>query len=105
MQGPIEESQLHRQASDSILNRKIIEDSHQPDLSRELSIDLPAYYDLDEKYTTSSSEIWSYYLYLVGNSGATPLYFAPIAFQSLLAQAAGGAGVLRFAGRWTDYAP
>ena len=98
MQGPIEESQLHRQASDSILNKKII-DSHEPDLSRELSIDLPAYYGLDEKYTTSSSEIWSYYLYLVGNSGATPLYFAPIAFQSLLAQAAGSAGVLRFAGR------
>ena len=98
MQGPIEESQLHRQASDSIPNRKITEDN-QPGLSREISIDLPAHYDLDKKYTTSSSEIWSYYLYFVGNSGATSLYFAPIAFQSLLSQAAGGAGVLHFAGR------
>ena len=101
MQCLIEESPLHGQAGDFIPNRKIIEDTSQPqqDLSRELSIDLPAHYDLDKKYTTSSSEIWSYYLYFVGNSGASSLYFAPIAFQSLLSEAAGDAGVLRFAGR------
>ena len=101
MQCLIEESPLHGQVGDFIPNRKIIEDTSQPqqDLSRELSIDLPAHYDLDKKYTTSSSEIWSYYLYFVGNSGASSLYFAPIAFQSLLSEAAGDAGVLRFAGR------
>ena len=101
MQCLIEESPLHGQAGDFIPNRKIIEDTSQPqqDLSRGPSIDLPAHYDLDKKYTTSSSEIWSYYLYFVGNSGASSLYFAPIAFQSLLSEAAGDAGVLRFAGR------
>ena len=91
MQGPVEELSLHRQASDSTPNT---EDSCQPDPSRGLSM----YYDLDEKYTTSSSEIWSYYMYFLGNYG-TLLYFAPIAFQSLLARAAGEEGVLRFAGR------
>ena len=91
MQGAIEEPPSRRQARHSIPNSKIAEDSHLPDL--------PAFYDLDKKYTTSSSEIWSYYLYLVANSGASLLYFAPIAFQSLLAQAEGGAGVLFFAGR------
>ena len=103
MQGPTEESPLHKQASGFIPNRKVTEDSYQPDLSRGLSIDLPAYYDLDKKYTTSSSEIWSYYLYLVANSGASLLYFAPIAFQSLLARAAGEEGVLRFAGRLVNH--
>lgn len=63
------------------------------------SVDLPAYYDLDRKYKTSRSEIWSYYLYLVANSGATLSNFAPTAFQNLLSQAAGDAGVLPFAGR------
>ena len=88
MQGAIEESPSRGQARHSITNSKIAEDSHLPDL--------PAYYDLDKKYTTSSSEIWSFYLY---NSGGSLLYFAPIALQSLLTQAEGGGGVLFFAGR------
>lgn len=61
--------------------------------------DLPAYYDLDKKYQASTIEIWSYYLYLAANSGATLSNFAPTAFQNLLSQAAGDAGVLPFAGR------
>ena len=95
MQRPIEESQASHFTSDI----KITEDSHQPDISVGLSTDLPTHYDLDEKYTTSSCEIWSYYLYHVANSGASLLYFAPIAFQCLLARAAGSVGVLPFAGR------
>lgn len=63
------------------------------------SVDLPAYYDLDKKYKASTAEIWSYYLYLAANSGATLSNFAPTAFQNLLSQAAGDAGVLPFAGR------
>ena len=99
MQGPIETLPLHRQASHSVPNSEITKDSDQLDLSRGLSFDLLAHYNLDKKYTTSSSEIWSYYLYLVANSGASLFYFAPTAFQNLLAQAAGDAGVLPFAGR------
>lgn len=63
------------------------------------SVDLPAYYDLDKKYKASTVEIWSYYLYLVANSGATLSNFAPTAFQNLLSQAAGDVGVLPFAGK------
>ena len=99
MQGPIEKSPLHIQASHSVPSSEILTDNDQLDLSRELSIDLLAHYNLDKKYTTSLSEIWSYYLYLVANSGASLFYFAPTAFQNLLAQAAGETGVLPFAGR------
>ncbi|KAG8749391.1 hypothetical protein FRC14_001465 [Serendipita sp. 396] len=73
---------------------------YQPELLQSaLPVDLPAYYNLDEKYKASKAEIWSYYLYLAANSGATLSNFAPTAFQNLLSQAAGDAGVLPFAGR------
>ena len=52
-----------------------------------------------EGYETSKWEIWSYYAYYVGNNGMGLFNFAPAAFQNLLAQAAGDAGVLPFAGR------
>lgn len=48
---------------------------------------------------TSKWEIWSYCAFYVGNNGMGPFQFAPSAFQNLLAQAAGTAGVLPFAGR------
>ena len=95
MQGPIEEPSAHRQASDFL-------QYHKPELpSRQstLLIDLPAHYDLDKKYTASPVEIWSFCLYLVAGFGVTLANFAPTAFQNLLAQAAGDAGVLHFAGR------
>lgn len=50
------------------------------------------------KYETSRWEIWAYYAYYIGNNGLTLFNFAPTAFQNLLSQAAGDAGVLRFAG-------
>lgn len=50
-------------------------------------------------YETTQWEIWSYYLCYVGNTGLASFYFAPTAFQNLLSQAAGDAGVLNFAGR------
>ncbi|KAI9758886.1 MAG: hypothetical protein M4579_002770 [Chaenotheca gracillima] len=53
----------------------------------------------DPQYETSRKEIWSYYAYYIGNNGLTLFNFAPTAFQNLLSQAAGDAGVLRFAGR------
>ncbi len=53
----------------------------------------------DPKYGTTRWEIWAYYAYYIGNNGLTLFNFAPTAFQNLLSQAAGGAGVLRFAGR------
>jgi hypothetical protein len=76
----------------------VAEDNYALELSSSAA-DLPAYYDLDKKYQASTAEIWSYYLYLVANSGATLSNFAPTAYQNLLSQAAGDAGVLPFAGR------
>lgn len=102
MQDPIDGPSLHRQASDVILDRKLAEGNYQPEPSSAPAappLNLPAYYDLDKKYTASSPEIWSYYMYLVANSGATLSNFAPTAFQNLLSQAAGDAGVLPFAGK------
>ena len=52
----------------------------------------------DPQYETSRWEIWAYYSYYIGNNGLTLFNFAPTAFQNLLAQAAGDAGTLRFAG-------
>jgi hypothetical protein len=52
-----------------------------------------------EGYETSKWEIWSYYAYYVGNSGLGLFQFAPAAFQNLLSQEAGDAGVLPFAGK------
>ena len=49
-------------------------------------------------YETSKWEIWSYYAYYIGNTGLGLYTFAPTAFQNLLSQAAGDAGVLHFAG-------
>ena len=54
----------------------------------------------DPRLETDKLEIWSYYLYYVGNNGLTLFNFAPTAFQNLLAQAAGDAEVLSFAGRY-----
>lgn len=54
---------------------------------------------LDAKYEASKYEFWAYCGWLIGNSGLSLYMFAPIAFQNLLSQAAGTAGVLRFGGR------
>ena len=54
----------------------------------------------DERYETGKYEIWAYYVYFIGNSGLTLFNFAPTAFQNLLSQAAGSAGVLHFAGEY-----
>ena len=53
----------------------------------------------DPKYETTRWEIWAYYAYYIGNNGLTLFNFAPTAFQNLLSQAAGDAGVLQFGGR------
>ena len=57
---------------------------------------------VDEKTATSKYEIWAYYAYFIGNSGLTLFNFAPSAFQNLLSQAAGDAGILRFAGQYAN---
>ena len=52
----------------------------------------------DPEYETTRWEIWAYYAYYIGNNGLTLFNFAPTAFQNLLSEAAGDAGLLRFAG-------
>ena len=52
-----------------------------------------------EGYETSKWEIWSYYVFYIGDNGMGLFQFAPAAFQNLLSQKAGAAGVLPFAGR------
>ena len=51
------------------------------------------------RYKTTRKEIWSWYLYYISSSGLTLFNLAPTAFQNLVSQAAGDAGVLHFAGR------
>ena len=58
---------------------------------------------LDAKYEASKYEFWAYCGWLIGNPGVALGQFAPVAFQNLLSQAAGTAGVLRFAGRWVCF--
>ena len=70
----------------------------QEDLSVELEERLAAPDQFIQGYETSKWELWSYYAYYVGNTGLGPYVFASTAFQNLLSQAAGDAGVLRFAG-------
>lgn len=53
----------------------------------------------DPKYETGKWELWSYYLYYVGNNGLTLFNFAPTSFQNLLYEAGGNTGVLNFFGR------
>ncbi|QUC17660.1 uncharacterized protein UV8b_01901 [Ustilaginoidea virens] len=51
---------------------------------------------------TGKWEIRSWYLYYVGANGLALFNFGPTAFQNLLAQAAGDAGLVYFAGRARD---
>ena len=68
-------------------------------LSQDSSEELPIAPDqFDPQYETSRWEIWAYYSYYIGNNGLTLFNFAPTAFQNLLSQAAGDAGVLHFVG-------
>ena len=68
-------------------------------LTQDSSEELPIAPDqFDPQYETSRWEIWAYYSYYIGNNGLTLFNFAPTAFQNLLSQAAGDAGVLHFAG-------
>ncbi|KAK5081384.1 hypothetical protein LTR70_000997 [Exophiala xenobiotica] len=53
----------------------------------------------DPRYQASKWEIWSYYLYYVGNNGLTLFNFGPTAFQNLLYEAGGDSGLLSFFGR------
>lgn len=53
----------------------------------------------DPKYESSTSEFWAYCSWLIGNSSLAMCQFAPVAFQNLLKQAAGTAGILRYLGR------
>lgn len=53
----------------------------------------------DPKYEASTSELWAYCSWLIGNSSMAMCQFAPVAFQNLLKQAAGTAGILRYLGR------
>lgn len=53
----------------------------------------------DPKYEASKSEFWAYCSWLIGNSSMAMCQFAPVAFQNLLTQAAGTAGILRYLGR------
>ena len=52
----------------------------------------------DPQWETSKAEIYTYYLYYIGDCGLSLFNFAPTAFQNLLSQAAGDAGVIIFAG-------
>lgn len=52
----------------------------------------------DPQWETSKTEIFAYYAYYVGDCGLSLFNFAPTAFQNLLSQAAGDAGVITFAG-------
>ena len=68
-------------------------------VSQESNEELPLAPDqFDPQYETSRWEIWAYYSYYIGNNGLTLFNFAPTAFQNLLSQAAGDAGVLHFVG-------
>lgn len=40
--------------------------------------------DLSYKLTTTRVELWSYYLYYIGNSGLSGFNFGPSQFQNLL---------------------
>lgn len=52
----------------------------------------------DEAFQTSKVEVWSYYLYYVGENGLGPFNFGPTAFQNLLSIAAGDADRIVFFG-------
>lgn len=52
----------------------------------------------DPKYEASTSEFWAYCSWFIGNSSLLS-QFTAVAFQNLLNQAAGTAGILRFLGR------
>lgn len=56
----------------------------------------------EPRWETDKWEIWSYYLYYVGNNGLTLFNFAPTAFQNLLYEAAGDGTSLKFAGRYVS---
>lgn len=56
----------------------------------------------EPRWETDKWEIWSYYLYYVGNNGLTLFNFAPTAFQNLLYEAAGEGTSLKFAGRYVS---
>lgn len=40
--------------------------------------------DQDSQWTTTRTELWSYYLYYVGNNGLSGFNFGPSQFQNLL---------------------
>jgi hypothetical protein len=46
---------------------------------------------LDDRFTTSRKELWSYYAYYIGNSGLGPFNFAPSQLQNILSLAASDA--------------
>lgn len=52
----------------------------------------------DPRFETSKAEVYTYYAYYIGDCGLNLFNFAPTAFQNLLSQAAGDAGVITFAG-------
>jgi MFS-type transporter involved in bile tolerance (Atg22 family) len=56
----------------------------------------------DPRYETTKLEIWAYYAYYVGNNGLTLFNFAPTAFQNLLYEQAGDAGLIHFLGQDRD---
>lgn len=70
-----------------------------PDHISHLHLESMAPNQFDAKYEASKYEFWAYCGWYTGNSGLLFYQFATIAFQSLLTQAAGTAGILRFAGR------
>lgn len=46
----------------------------------------------DSRFTTGRYELWSFYIYYIGNSGLGPFNFAPSQFQNLLSQQATNLG-------------
>lgn len=46
----------------------------------------------DSRFITSRAELWSFYIYYIGNSGLGPFNFAPSQFQNLLYQQATNLG-------------
>ena len=77
-----------------VVEQEVFRATDVPDEEQLFSLDQPV-----ASYETSQWEIWSYYMCYAGNTGLASFYFAPMAFQNVLSQAAGDEGTLYFAGR------
>lgn len=54
----------------------------QPDLNEEELVDIEQ--PSEPQWTTTRKELWSYYIYYIGNNGLSGFNFGPSQFQNLL---------------------